>query len=100
MPQVIVLGPPGAGKGTPAARLASRLGAVHINPGRILREEAGADSVSGRQIAAAMAAGELVPDELVDRVVRERLEALSPGRASFSTDTRARRARQNPYAGR
>lgn len=76
---MIVLGPPGAGKGTQAARLASQLGAVHINPGRILREKAGADSVSGRQIAAAMAAGELVPDELVDRVVRERLEALSPG---------------------
>jgi adenylate kinase len=76
-PQVIVLGPPGAGKGTQAARLAEHLGLVHISPGRILRDEAETESERGRRIRAIMAAGELVPEDVVDRVVRERLEALS-----------------------
>ena len=82
-PQVIALGPPGAGKGTQAARLASQLGAVHINPGRILREKAGADSVLGRQIAAAMAAGELCPtnSSMWSASVSKH---SPPGRASFS----------------
>jgi hypothetical protein len=88
-PQVIVIGPPGAGKGTQAARLAERLGLVHINPGRILREEAGADSEAGQRIRRLMTAGELVPEELVDRLVRERLEALSDTRGSSSTATHA-----------
>ena len=76
---LILLGPPGAGKGTQAARLARRLGLAHINPGRILREAAAGDSPVSREIRDRMAAGELVDDQLVDRLVRERLEALSPG---------------------
>jgi adenylate kinase len=76
--QLIVLGPPGAGKGTQARRLASRFGLVHINPGRILREQLPANSPESQLLRSAMAAGELVPDELVDRIVRERLEALRP----------------------
>jgi adenylate kinase len=78
--QLIVLGPPGAGKGTQAKRLASRFGLLHINPGQILREQIPADSAVARGVRSAMAAGELVPDELVDEVVRERLEALPPDR--------------------
>lgn len=77
-PPVIVLGPPGAGKGTQAARLAERLGLVRISPGAILREQAQTDSEFARRIRATMAAGELVPDELIDRVVRQRVEAVSP----------------------
>ncbi|MGZ4294341.1 MAG: adenylate kinase family protein [Solirubrobacteraceae bacterium] len=77
--QLILLGPPGAGKGTQAARLARRLGLAHINPGRILREAAAGESPVSREIRDRMAAGELVDDQLVDRLVRERLEALSPG---------------------
>jgi adenylate kinase family enzyme len=76
--QVIVLGPPGAGKGTQAERLAECLGVVHISPGEILRREIPPDSVTGQQIRAIMATGELVPDELIDGVVRRRLEALAP----------------------
>ncbi len=75
---VVVLGPPGAGKGTQAERLAECLGLVHISPGEILRRQIPADSVTGQRIRAIMAAGELVPDELIDDVVRERLEALAP----------------------
>jgi adenylate kinase len=77
--QVILLGPPGAGKGTQAARLVGRLGLAHINPGRILREEAAGESPVSREIRDRIAAGQLVDDQLVDRLVRERLEALSPG---------------------
>ena len=77
--QLILLGPPGAGKGTQAAKLAPRLGVAHINPGRILREAAAGGSPVSREIRDRMAAGQLVDDHLVDQLVRERLEALSPG---------------------
>lgn len=77
-PQLIVLGPPGAGKGTQAARLAERFGLVRIGPGEILRDKAQTDSPSAQRIRAIMAAGELVPDKLIDQLVRERLHALSP----------------------
>jgi adenylate kinase len=77
-PQVILLGPPGAGKGLQAGRLAERLGVPHIDPGQILREAARSDSPTAQQIRSVMSAGELVPDELVDQLVRERLESLSP----------------------
>ena len=76
--QVIMLGPPGAGKGTQAGRFADCLGVVHLSPGAILRWEIPVDSVIGQRIRALMAAGELVPEELVDGVVRDRLEALRP----------------------
>jgi adenylate kinase len=76
--QVIVLGPPGTGKGTQAERLTECLGLVHISPGEILRREIPPDSVTGQRVRAIMATGELVPDELVDGVVRRRLEALAP----------------------
>lgn len=77
--QLILLGPPGAGKGTQAARVAQRLGLRHINPGRILREEAAHGSAVAREVRDLMEHGHLVDDQLVDRLVRERLEALSPG---------------------
>lgn len=77
-PQLILLGPPGAGKGTQAVRLAKRLGIVHISPGQILRERTGCDSAEGRRIRELIAAGDLAPEELINRLVRERLESLSP----------------------
>jgi adenylate kinase len=77
--QLILLGPPGAGKGTQAAGLARRLGLIHVSPGQILREAAAGESPVSRDIRDRMAAGQLVDDQLVDRLVRERLEALSPG---------------------
>jgi adenylate kinase len=91
--QLILLGPPGAGKGTQAARLTRRLGLVHINPGRILREEAARDSPLGREVRDRMGHGQLVDDGLVDRLVRERLEALTPGQG-FVLDGYPRTAAQ------
>ncbi len=84
-PQIIVLGPPGAGKGTQAARTAKRLGAIRVSTGELLREWTHTDPVGSREVAAAMAAGELVPDEVVDPLVREFLETL-PAEQGFILD--------------
>jgi adenylate kinase len=73
---VIVAGPPGSGKSTLAARLAERLGAVHLDLGSRLRERAAEESARARARRAAMAAGELLPDAVPDRIVRDALAAL------------------------
>lgn len=91
--QLILLGAPGAGKGTQAAQLAQRLGLPRINPGEILREEAGRESPVAADIRDLMERGQLVDDQLVDRLVRERLEALSPGQG-FILDGYPRNAHQ------
>lgn len=71
--RILLLGPPGAGKGTQASRLAERLGIPHIATGDMFREAAGEDTVPGRQIRKIMETGELVPDDLTNDLVRERL---------------------------
>jgi len=68
-----MLGPPGAGKGTQAAVLSEGLGVVHISTGDILREAAAEGTELGRQADGYMDRGELVPDELVIALARERL---------------------------
>ncbi len=70
---VILLGPPGAGKGTHAERLVEDYGLVHLSTGNILREAEAAGTELGKQAKAYMDAGELVPDELVIGIVRDRL---------------------------
>lgn len=71
---VIVLGPPGAGKGTQAARLARSRGIPQVSTGDILREAAQAGTEIGRQAKAIMDRGELVSDEVVIGIMRERLD--------------------------
>jgi adenylate kinase len=75
-----MLGAPGSGKSTHAARLAERLGAAHLNLGSLFREAAAEDSPRGREIGELVAAGKLVPDEVADEIIRERLEALPDDR--------------------
>ncbi len=70
---VILLGPPGSGKGTQAVLLAERTGAPHVSTGDILREHVAAGDELGRRVQAIMNAGRLVPDELVSQIVEERL---------------------------
>jgi len=68
-----MLGPPGAGKGTQAARLAKALGIPHLSTGDMLRTNVANDTDLGRQARAFMEAGDLVPDELVTAMVIDRL---------------------------
>ncbi len=70
---IVMLGPPGAGKGTQASRLARRYGIPAISTGDMFREAVQAGTELGRRAKAVMDRGELVGDELVVDVVRERL---------------------------
>jgi adenylate kinase len=71
--RVLLLGAPGAGKGTQAALLAERLGSPAISTGEMLREAVAAGTPLGRRVADVMAAGKLVEDGLMAEVVGERL---------------------------
>jgi adenylate kinase len=90
---VIMLGAPGSGKSTHGARLAERLGAAHLELGSLLRALASEDSRLGRAVRDAVADGRLVPDNVVDRIVDERLAAL-PNRQGFVLDGYPRNAAQ------
>ncbi|MEW5984737.1 MAG: adenylate kinase [Acidobacteriota bacterium] len=70
---LILLGPPGAGKGTQAAAIVRSTGLPHISTGNIIREAIAKDTPLGREFKAYAESGRLVPDELVNRLVEERL---------------------------
>jgi adenylate kinase len=70
---VILLGAPGAGKGTHAKRLSSLLGIPHISTGDIFREEMEKNSELGQEVRRYVEKGELVPDEVVNQIVKKRL---------------------------
>jgi adenylate kinase len=72
---LVLIGPPGSGKGTQAARISARYGVPAISTGDILRAAVKAKSPLGRQVEAIMAAGDLVGDDLMIDLVRERLSA-------------------------
>jgi adenylate kinase len=71
---LVLLGPPGAGKGTQAERLKTRYGLTHLSTGDMLREAVAADTEVGRQAKAIMDAGRLVSDDVINRLVAERVE--------------------------
>jgi adenylate kinase len=71
--RLLFLGPPGAGKGTQAAMLARAVGIPHLSTGEMLRRAVSEGTELGRRAEAIMAAGDLVPDELVVAMVGERL---------------------------
>jgi adenylate kinase len=71
--RLILLGPPGAGKGTQAKLLAEKFNIPHISTGDILRDEMREDSSLGQKVARYVKSGELVPDETVVEVVIRRL---------------------------
>jgi len=69
--RLVFLGPPGAGKGTQASRMAAAFGLQHASTGDIFRAAVQDDSELGRQVRSYLDGGKLVPDELTCRVVRE-----------------------------
>ncbi len=71
--RLILLGPPGAGKGTQAKLLSEKLKIPHISTGDILREAVREDSLLGHKVQKFVNSGELVPDEIVVEVVGNRL---------------------------
>jgi len=76
---LIMLGPPGAGKGTQAKRLAERLGIPHISSGDLLREAVKKGTSLGRQVEAFMIEGKLVPDSIVSDLLRGKMEEEERG---------------------
>ena len=72
--RLILMGPPGVGKGTQAMRLRDSLGIPHISTGDLLRNAVQAGSVLGREARGYMESGRLVPDDVIARLVAERLD--------------------------
>jgi adenylate kinase len=70
---IVILGPPGAGKGTQGARISAEADIPHINTGDMFRAECAAGTDLGRRVQAVLDAGDLVPDEITIEVVRARL---------------------------
>jgi len=70
---IVMLGAPGAGKGTQAVRIAETRGIPHISTGEMLRSAIAAGSDMGQKVKEIVESGALVPDELVVEVIRERL---------------------------
>jgi adenylate kinase len=90
MLNIILLGPPGAGKGTQAARLQAERGMVQLSTGDMLREAVAAGTPVGIKAKAVMERGELVSDAIVSALIGERLDAASEQGAIFDGFPRTR----------
>lgn len=75
MTRMLIIGPPGSGKGTQAARISERLGVVAISTGDIFRENVRNETPLGVEAKKYMDAGDFVPDSVTNRMVRDRLKS-------------------------
>jgi adenylate kinase len=71
--RLLISGAPGSGKGTQASRIAERFGIPAISTGSIFRAEAASGTEFGNNLAAMMKTGQLIPDEVTNRLLEERL---------------------------
>jgi adenylate kinase len=83
MLNIILLGPPGAGKGTQAARLQAERGMIQLSTGDMLREARASGSPIGEKVKAIMDSGELVSDAIVTALIGERLDTCTDCGAIF-----------------
>jgi adenylate kinase len=91
--RIVLVGPPGAGKGTQAARLSERLGAPHISTGDLFRDNMKNETELGQQAQRYVDAGDLVPDEITVGMVKDRL-AQDDAQEGFLLDGFPRNAAQ------
>jgi adenylate kinase len=85
MVNVLMFGPPGSGKGTQSVTLAGKYNMLHLSTGDMLRAELAAGTDLGRKMAAIMAAGELVPDDVVIAMIAQKIDTTT-GKAGFIFD--------------
>lgn len=69
--RLLMIGPPGAGKGTQAVRIAEKFGLAHISSGDLLRKHVNAETAIGRQVKECLSSGDLVPDGIVMDILRK-----------------------------
>ena len=82
---IVLLGPPGAGKGTLAESLRDKTDFVHVSTGDMLREAIQAETPLGLEIKASMARGELAPDSVILGIIKERI-AMDDADARYMFD--------------
>lgn len=71
--RLLFIGPPGAGKGTQAGKVAARLGIPHVSTGEMFRDHVSRNTDLGKKVEAIMAAGDYVPDEVTVAMLSERI---------------------------
>ena len=76
MLNIVLFGPPGSGKGTQADLLVEKYGLKHLSTGDMLRAEKASGSELGNRVAAIMASGKLVSDDIVNEIVRSQVKAF------------------------
>ena len=84
--RVIMLAPPGAGKGTQGERIAARYGIPHISSGEIFRDEVARQTPLGKRLSGYLDHGDLVPDELVLSLIRDRVVAAAENSGGYVLD--------------
>ena len=87
---IVILGPPGAGKGTQAQRISEEAGIPHVATGDLIRAEIAAGTELGRQVESYNARGDLVPDEILIGPFASGSTSPTRSRESSSTASRAR----------
>ncbi|WP_326568110.1 adenylate kinase [Amycolatopsis rhabdoformis] len=98
MTRVVLVGPPGAGKGTQAVALSEQLRVPHISTGDLFRAHVGQETPLGQEAKRYLDSGELVPDSVTNEMVRERL-AEPDAKAGFLLDGFPRNTKQAEVLG-